>query len=393
MAMACCPSNRKKSETEETTMRCDPVDRKAEQSARGCGISLCGCGSRRSFLKSFSALGASTMLGAPAVWAQGGAAPPPAPLAKAHRIDIHHHFFPPFLLEAWKTANVRNAPVVQSWTLEAGMDQMNKGGVATAMLSLPTGLNLPKLSRDETLRMTRMVNDYAMKLRTDHPGRFGLFAFMPMPDIDATLKDIEYALDVLKADGIGLNTSYGDKWLGDPSFKPVMEELNRRKAIVYVHPLGPECCSNLMSYVPASFTEYPQDTNRTVMSLLFSGTFTRTRDIRWIFSHAGAAVPLLAGRVKSLTKIQLRNAAELVPQGVDFELQRLYYETANAAYPSNMAALLKYVNISQVMFGTDYPYVTVEENVGDLLKAGLSASDLKAIENENAIKLIPRLKA
>ena len=113
-----------------------------------------------------------------------------------------------------------------------------------------------------------------------------------MPDVDASLKDIEYALDVMKADGIGLNTSYGNKWLGDPAFKPVLEELNRRKAAVFVHPLGPECCNNLMSYVPASFTEYPQDTNRTVMSLLFSGTFTKTRDVSWIFCHAGAAVPL-----------------------------------------------------------------------------------------------------
>ena len=151
------------------------------------------------------------------------------------------------------------------------------------------------------------------RLRGDHRGRFGLFAFLPMPDVEASLKEIEYALDVMKADGIGLNTSYGDKWLGDPAFKPVMDELNRRKAIVFVHPLGPECCSTLMPYVPASFTEYPQDTNRTVMSLLFSGTFTKTRDVRWIFSHAGAAVPSLAGRVNSLAKIQLCKAAEVCP--------------------------------------------------------------------------------
>jgi predicted TIM-barrel fold metal-dependent hydrolase len=129
------------------------------------------------------------------------------------------------------------------------------------------------------------------------------------------------------------------------------------------------------------------------MSMLFSGTFTKTRDVKWIFCHAGAAVPLLANRVKSLAKIQVKNAAEVLPDGVDFELQRLYYETANAAFVPNMTALLKYVSISQVMFGTDYPYVSVEENVADLLKAGLSAADLKAVESENAKKLIPRLKA
>jgi predicted TIM-barrel fold metal-dependent hydrolase len=368
-------------------MWCEPIERKSF--SHDCPPALCGCTSRRSLLKSFAAFGAVTVLSAPAVWAQGGGARP----TKPHRIDVHHHFYPPWLQEAWRNANVRNAPVVQRWKQEAGLEQMDRGGVATAILSLPTGLNLPHLNTEEAQRLTREVNDYALKLSSDHPGRYGLFAFMPMPNVDATLKEIEYALDTMKADGIGLNTSYGNKWLGDPAFTPVMEELNRRKAIVYVHPLAPDCCNTLMSYVPASFTEYPQDTNRTVMSLLFSGTFTKTRDVRWIFSHAGAAVPLLAGRVNSLSKIQLRNTAEKLPDGIDFELKRLNFETANAAYVPNMAALLKFVPSSQVMFGSDYPYVSVTENVGDLLKAGMSAADLKAIEYETAMRLIPRLKA
>jgi predicted TIM-barrel fold metal-dependent hydrolase len=370
-------------------MWCEPVDRNSAQSAHPCPPTLCGCGSRRSFLRSFSALGASAVLPAPAVWAQG-ATPTPA---KPHRVDVHHHVFPPFLQEAWQKTNVRVAPVAARWKLEATLEQMNQGGVATAMLSLASGgLNLPNLGAEENRKLTRQVNDYVVKARTDHPGRFGLFAFVPMPDIDGTLKEIEYALDVVKADGIGLSTSYGDKWLGDPAFKPVLDELNRRKAIVYVHPSRPDCCDTLVPWVPGSFTEYPQDTNRTVMSLLFNGSLTRTRDIRWIFSHGGAALPLLAGRVNSLAKIQLRNAADILPDGIDFELKRLHYETANAAYAPNMAALLKYVSASQVMFGTDYPYVTVTENVGDLQKAGLSTADLKAIENENAMRLIPRLK-
>jgi predicted TIM-barrel fold metal-dependent hydrolase len=348
----------------------------------------CDCTSRRSLLKSFGAVAAGTALATPTVWAQGGGSTP----AKPHRIDVHHHFYPPWLLEAWRNANVRNPPVVQQWKLATGLEQMDRAGVATAVLSLPTGLNLPRLTTEEAQRFTREVNEYAIKARADHPGRFGLFAFMPMPNIDATLNEIEYALDTLKTDGIGLNTSYGDKWLGDPAFKPVMDELNRRKAVVFAHPLGPACCNSLMSYVPASFTEYPQDTNRTVMSLLFSGTLTKTRDVRWIFCHAGAAVPLLAGRVASLSKIQLRNSAEMLPDGIDFELKRLHFETANAAYAPNMAALLKFVPSSQVMFGSDYPYVSVTENMDDLLKAGLSPADLKAMESETALRLMPRLK-
>jgi 6-methylsalicylate decarboxylase len=280
------------------------------------------------------------------------------------------------------------------WTLEATLDQMNRAGVATTILSVLAsgGFNMPTLAVEEHRRLTRLANDYAVKVRSEHPGRFGMFAFVPMPDIDGTLKEIEHALDVIKADGIGLSTSYGNKFLGDPDYKVVMDELNRRRAVVYVHPGRPDCCDTLTPGVPGSFTEYPQDTNRTVMSLLFSGTFTRTRDIRWIFSHAGAAVPLLAGRVNSLAKIQLKNVAQVLPNGIDFELRRLHYETANAAYAPNMAALLKFAPISQVLFGTDYPYVSVVENLGDLLKAGLTDAQLRAVENENARRLFPNLK-
>jgi len=371
-------------------MRCEPGDL-GETGARACGIA-CGCGSRRAFLKSALALSASSALSAPAVVLAQAPAAPPAAAPKPYRVDVHHHFFPPFLLEAWQKAALPNAPLVRNWTLGRTLEQMDQGGVATAVLSIPTGLNLRDIDDAAIRRVTRLCNDFAAEAGKDHPGRFGLFALMPMPDIDGTLKEIEYTLDVIKADGIGLNTSYGNRWLGDPTFKPVLDELNRRRAIVYVHPLGPQCCNALMSYVPSSFVEYPQDTNRTVMSLLFSGAFARTRDIRWIFSHAGAAVPLLAGRVNALAKAQIKNMGEVLPEGIDFELKRLRYETANAAYAPNLAALLKYVPLSQVLFGSDYPYVGVVENVTDLNNAGLSTSELAAIERGNAVALMPRLQ-
>jgi predicted TIM-barrel fold metal-dependent hydrolase len=339
------------------------------------------------FLGSAAALTASAVF-APHVRGQDAPA-----AAKAHRIDVHHHFFPPFLVEEWKSNNVRIATPARNWTLARSLDQMDRGGVATAILSVQQRLDIPGLKADAARQLTRRINDYAAQQMKEHPGRFGLFAYMPMPDVDATLKEIEYALDVLKADGIGLLTSYDNKWLGDPVFKPVLDELNRRKALVYVHPLAPQCCGALMSYVPTSFSEYPQDTNRTVMSLLFSGSFARLKDVTWIFSHGGAAVPLLAGRVEALTKFQIKNLPELAPNGIAYELKRLYYETANAAYPVNMTALLKFVPVSQVLFGTDYPYVTVTDNVSDLLSCKLSDADMKAIDYENAMRLIPRLKA
>jgi predicted TIM-barrel fold metal-dependent hydrolase len=368
-------------------MRCDPVD--AQAPAHGC-VSACGCSTRRTFLKSIGAFGAAaaTGLSAPAVWAEGAAT------AKPHRIDVHHHMFPPFVQELWKKENVRTTPALMRWNLNATLEQMDKAGVATTVLSVLAagGFNMPQLGVEEHRRLIRQANDHTAKVRSDHPGRFGVFAYVYMPDVEGTLKEVEYALDVLKADGIVASTSYGNKFLGDPDFRPIMDEFQRRRAVVYVHPSRPDCCDTLTPNVPGSFTEYPQDTNRTVMSLLFSGTFTRTRDVRWIFSHGGAAVPLLAGRVNSLAKIQLKNQAQVLPDGIDFELKRLHYETANAAYPPNMAAILKFASVSQILFGTDYPYVSVVENANDLAKAGLSPADLMAVERDNAIRLMPGLK-
>jgi predicted TIM-barrel fold metal-dependent hydrolase len=187
-------------------------------------------------------------------------------------------------------------------------------------------------------------------------------------------------------------TSYGDKWLGDPAFASVFEELNRRKAVVYVHPSAPDCCRDLMSYVPAALTEFPHDTTRAVTSLLFSGSFARSRDIRFIFSHAGGTVPMLAGRIARLGGA-LPDLAEKLPNGVDYELQRLHYEIANSANPPAIAALTSFVPTSQILFGSDYPYVPIGATAVGMTELGLSADALQAIGRGNALALLPHLKA
>jgi len=143
--------------------------------------------------------------------------------------------------------------------------------------------------------------------------------------------EIAYALDTLKADGIGLLTSYGDKWLGDPAFAPVMEELNRRKAIVYTHPTTASCCGNLIPDVPDAIVEWGTDTTRTIAGLV-SGTAARCRDVTFIFSHGGGTMPFLAERFQRLPQANPKVAARL-PGGVDAELRRFYYDTAQAAHP------------------------------------------------------------
>ncbi|MGH7248085.1 MAG: amidohydrolase family protein, partial [Pseudomonadota bacterium] len=182
----------------------------------------------------------------------------------------------------------------------------------------------------------------------------------------------------------------GDKWLGDAAFTPVWEELNRRKAVVFLHPYAPFCCAGLNDTTPAGVLENPYDTGRAITSLLFSGTLALLRDIRWLFCHGGGPMPMLAGRVEYFAG-QRKDLPKIAPNGVLAELQRLHYDTANAAWPISLASLLKMVAPSQVLFGTDFPYVPTALQTAALAKGGLSGDAQTAIRSGNATRLIPRL--
>src|SRR5712691_4305294 len=337
---------------------------------------------RREFLTGMAALGMGVLLGRADTEAQ-------MPATKPHRIDVHHHHTPPPYLAAITARNITGP--VRDWTPEKSLADMDRAGVATALTSITTPA-LRFLDDADARKLARECNDYSAKLVADGKGRFGMFAVMPMPHVDATLHEIAYALDVLKADGIGLLTSFGDKWLGDPAFAPVMDELHRRKAVVYTHPTAANCCRNLIPDVPDAVIEYGTDTTRTIASLLFSGTAARCPDIRFIFSHAGGTLPFLTER---LTRLPLANKSleAKVPNGALYELKRFYYDVAQAAHPMALASLLKLVPVSQVLFGTDYPFRTSADHVKGLAEYGFNASELRAIDRDNALRLMPRLRA
>jgi predicted TIM-barrel fold metal-dependent hydrolase len=323
-------------------------------------------------------LGAAA-IGAPAVLAQ---AAPPA----RTRIDVHHHFAPAFHFEAMGSRRGGNVP---RWSPAMSLDDMNQNGIQTAMLSIvQPGIWFG--DADESRRLGRRLNDYAATMVRDHPGRFGLFACIAPPDADGSLKEMEYAFDTLKADGIGLLTSYKDKYLGDPSFAPVYEELNRRKAVVYVHPTTPDCCRGLVPGIPPGAIEYATDSTRTIAHIVFSGTAARFPDIRWIFSHSGGTLPFLTGRFIRLA--QERKPAHL-PNGPMPEFAKFHYELAQGNTPGQIAALLKMVPIDKVLYGTDYPFRSGAEVNAGIAAHGFSAGDTRAIERETALKLIPRLRA
>jgi predicted TIM-barrel fold metal-dependent hydrolase len=244
----------------------------------------------------------------------------------------------------------------------------------------------------QTRNLARIINDYGAKMSQEFPGRFGLFAALPLPDIEGSLREIEYALDTLKADGIGVMTNYGDRWLGDASFAPVWEELNRRKAVICTHPNTPACCGNLKDEVGVGTIEWATDTTRTVASLLFSGTAARYPDVRWILSHGGGTMPFLLGRFVR-QEVEMKEREKRLPKGLMYELKKFYYDTAQANHPGALAALLKLAPVSQILYGTDYPYRTSAEENDGLTAQHFPPKDLLAIERDNALRILPRLKA
>jgi predicted TIM-barrel fold metal-dependent hydrolase len=312
-----------------------------------------------------------------------------APARRA--VDFHHHFNPPFLVSAAAGNRVGANADRLNWGISFSLENMDKAGIASAIITPPTGF-AERTEPAGRVAMVRRTNEYGAELVRDHRGRYLQLVYMPLPDVDAALKEIEYGFDTLNVVGAGFATSYGGKYVSDPDFAPVFDELNRRGAICYFHPLAPACCASLFADLPeeASAVEIPYDTGRAVMSLLLRGVFAKYRNIKWVFSHSGGAVPMFAGRWKNL--LAHDDVSKVAPDGIDAEFARLYYETANANSPPTMAALLKFAPLSQVMFGSDHPYVTDEVNMNDLLRGNLPTREMNAILYENAQRLVPRLR-
>ncbi len=278
------------------------------------------------------------------------------------------------------------------WSPQKTIDDMDQGGVATAMNSIV----VPGVwfgDNDQARRLARECNEYAAKLSTDYPGRFGSFATLPVPDMDGSLREIEYALDTLKADGFMLFTSYGDKWLGDPLFTPIFEELNRRRAVVFVHPTNNACCTNLLPGISSAEIEYGTDTTRAIVRMVYSGAAKTYPNIRFIFSHGGGTMPYLIGRFVNRVARSQGSGGERRGHDFQAEISKFYYDTAQTFHPVPMEALRHVVPMSQILFGTDYPYrSSLESTLGLIESKVFDAAELEAIKRENTLKLLPQLK-
>jgi len=296
-------------------------------------------------------------------------------------IDVHAHFQPE-VLRALGTPGPMNA-----WSLQKHMDDMGAAGVTRSMVSITTP-GLPAGERGRTL--ARGINEEAARLAADHRDSIGYFLALPMDDPDAALKEIEYGYDVLKAPGVGLYTSYGAEWLGDKRFNPVFEELNRRKAVVYVHPTTANCCTRLIPEVADTVVEFGTDTTRAIASYVYRGAAHRYPDVRMIWSHSGGTMPFLVERFDFIDRNP--NTKVQAPDGFRAAAARFFYDIAQSTAAAPSRALRQVVPVERLVFGSDYPFRTSLEHVQGLEAAKVyTGSELKGIYAGNVGRFLPEL--
>jgi predicted TIM-barrel fold metal-dependent hydrolase len=221
---------------------------------------------------------------------------------------------------------------------------------------------------------------------------------LPLPDIDASLREIEYAFDTLKADGVGLLTSYGTIWLGDPMLQPVFDELNRRNAVVYTHPTDATCCHALLPNTSPGTIEWQTDTARAIFNVINdsggkTSMATRWPNIRFIWSHGGGTLIGLMNRFLGYANLSPQDLARTpAPNSRLYHLRRFYYDTAQFTDFLQLGALKGLVGATQIVFGADYPYSTIVNHVELLRAARLSATELAGIDRGNALRILPNYR-
>jgi predicted TIM-barrel fold metal-dependent hydrolase len=297
-------------------------------------------------------------------------------------IDVHAHYQPP-AIRALNLPGPMNA-----WDLQKQIDDMDAAGVTRAVLSVTTP-GVPATG-EAGRRIARESNEYAATLASDHGRRFGFFTCVPMDDLDAALSEVAYGFDVLKAQGVGLFTSYAGHWLGDTQFDPLFAELEQRGAIVFVHPTSAACCTRLIPEVADTLIEYGTDTTRAIASYVYRGAAHRFPNVRMIWSHSAGTMPYLIERFDGADRSPAARAQ--APDGFRASIGRFWYDIAQASNPVATYALRSVVPLERIVFGTDYPFRTSADHVRGLETGKVFApQEIAAIYRGNVAKGLPQL--
>jgi 6-methylsalicylate decarboxylase len=306
-------------------------------------------------------------------------------------IDTHHHMLPDFF---WQETENAEAPVgglaPLRWSKEVTLSFMDDAGIDVAVLSLSTpGVHTGDSTKARTL--ARRCNEFAAGLVGARPDRFVSLASLPLPDVDASLEELSYAIDVLGLDGFVLFTNSNGVYLGDAALEPVFEELERRKAVVFVHPNpSPDAVAHSLG-LPDNLLDFPTDTNRAVAQMHYTNRFARTPNVKYIFSHAGGSIPYLAARFAIIDEMGFVAGGEQRGTAADM-FRRMYWDTALAASDPVLRMLRDIAGISQILFGTDFPYqrrdLAVKSKQQILHSSALDDLERRAILDGNASSLL-----
>lgn len=312
---------------------------------------------------------------------------------KNGRIDVHHHLIPPAFVEAMERRGIHEvagAPL-PGWKIEDSLAIMDACGTQTALLSLSApGVYFG--DENEAISLARGCNEFAAELARRHPGRIGYFAVLPMPLTEPACREAIHALDHLQADGVVLLGSTAGYFLGDTRFEELMGELDRRHAVVFVHPNLHESSKTLGLNMPGFLMEFLCDTTRAALNLILTGTLERYPNIRWILAHAGGFLPYIAWRA-SLANFMPEFTAK-APQGVMHYIQRFYFDTALSPSPYAQGVLKELVGANQVLFGSDFPFApamasSLQVKTLNELPAWTDAEKYR-LNRGNAVDLFPR---
>ncbi len=316
------------------------------------------------------------------------------------RVDVHAHFLPArYRAEAAAAGHEHpdGTPGLPRWDTGLALDMMEKLNIRTAILSISSpGVHFGDNAAARNL--ARAVNEEGARAAIDNPGRFGLFASLPLPDVDGALAEIAYAFDTLHADGVAVESNHHGIYIGDPKFNPVMAELDRRNAVVFMHPTSPTCpcCTMLSMGYPRPMIEFMFETTRAVTNLLLTGALDRYPNIRVIVPHAGAAVPVLADRIAGLAPF-MGLARPVNADQLFANLRRLYYDMAGFPLPRLAPVLMEIADPGHIFYGSDWPFTpfpVVAHCAGDLDRTAVFDDALRRrILHDNALDLFPRLRA
>jgi predicted TIM-barrel fold metal-dependent hydrolase len=312
-----------------------------------------------------------------------------------NRVDVHHHVLPEFYKDAQRAVGIMGSAyrAFPEWSEEKSLALMDHEGIATAILSFTSpGVFFGDLA--QTRALTRQCNDFLAGISAKRPDRFGGFAFLPLPDVDASLKEIARVYDELKLDGVCLLTSVDERYIGHADFEPVYAELDRRKAIVFIHPCYPPGTEARDYDIPRMMIDYPFETTKVAANLIMRGVMERMPNIRFILSHAGGTLPMLAHRMSIFDKMTPQKAN--YPLGALAYIKRFWFDTALSGHKVPLDALRGFADPSRILFGTDYPYVSedvaISETAGLDAYAGFSEAERNMVARGNAEALFGRLK-